>query len=43
MPYIGKLDKKLYSCVSENIVTDDVIITDRQIHKTLCNQVLTPL
>ena len=31
MPYIGKLDKKLYSCVSENIVTDDVIITDRQI------------
>ena len=31
MPYIGKLDKKLDSCVSENIVTDDVIITDRQI------------
>lgn len=31
MPYIGKLDKKRYSCVSENIVTDDVIITDRQI------------
>ena len=31
MPYIGKLDRKLYSCVTEDIVTDDVIITDRQI------------
>ena len=31
MPYIGKLDRKLYSCVTADIVTDDVIITERQI------------
>ena len=31
VPYIGKLDRKLYSCVTEDIATDDVIITDRQI------------
>lgn len=31
MPYIGKLDRKIYSCVSNDIITDDVIITERQI------------
>lgn len=31
VPYVGKLDRKLYSCVTEDIATDDVIITDRQI------------
>lgn len=31
MLYIGKIDKKLYRCVTEHIVTDDVIITDERI------------
>lgn len=31
MPYIGKLDRKLYSCVSDSITTDDVIITEERI------------
>ena len=31
MPYIGKLDRKLYRCVSGDIITDDVIITEKQI------------
>lgn len=30
--YIGKLDKKIYCCISSDIVTDDVIITDERIH-----------
>ena len=29
--FIGKLDKKLYSCVTNDITTDDVIITDERI------------
>ena len=29
--YVGKIDKNIYSCVTEDIVTDEVIITDRQI------------
>lgn len=29
--YIGKIDKEIYSCVTEDIRTDDVIITDVQI------------
>lgn len=29
--YVGKIDKKIYSCITENIVTDEVIITDTQI------------
>ena len=29
--YIGKIDRKIYSCVTENITTDEVIITDKQI------------
>ncbi len=31
MNVIGKLDKKIYSCVSVDITTDEVIITDKQI------------
>ena len=31
MRIIGKLDKKIYSCVTTDIVTDEVIITDKQI------------
>lgn len=31
MPYIGKLDRKLYSCISNEITTDDVIITEERI------------
>lgn len=29
--YVGRLDKKIYSCVTEDIVTDEVVITDTQI------------
>lgn len=28
---IGKIDKNIYSCVADNILTDDVIITGKQI------------
>ncbi len=31
MHYIGKIDKNIYSCVTKDIVTDEVIITDTQI------------
>lgn len=31
MHFIGKLNRKIYSCITEDIVTDDVIITDNQI------------
>ncbi len=31
MPYIGKLDKNLYACVTSDIVSEDVIITETQI------------
>ena len=31
VPYIGKLDRKLYRCVSDDIITDEVIITEKQI------------
>ena len=31
MHYIGKLDKKIYKCVTKDIRTDDVIITDERI------------
>lgn len=30
--YIGKLDKKIYSCITDDIITDDVIITDERIN-----------
>jgi hypothetical protein len=29
--YVGKIDKKLYSCITDDIVTDEVIITDERI------------
>lgn len=29
--YIGKIDLNIYSCVTKDITTDEVIITDRQI------------
>lgn len=29
--YIGKLDKNIYSCVTKDIITDEVIITDERI------------
>jgi hypothetical protein len=29
--YIGKLDKEIYSCVTEDIVADDIIITDERV------------
>lgn len=29
--YVGRLDKEIYSCVTEDIVTDEVVITDTQI------------
>lgn len=28
---IGRIDKNIYKCVTENIVTDEVIITDERI------------
>lgn len=31
MHTIGRIDKEIYECVSKNIVTDEVIITDNQI------------
>ena len=29
--YIGKIDREIYSCITEDIQTDEVIITDAQI------------
>ena len=31
MYLVGKLDVEIYKCISTNIVTDEVIITDKQI------------
>ncbi len=31
MHYIGKIDKNIYKCITEDIRTDEVIITDTQI------------
>ena len=31
MHYIGKIDVDIYKCVTEDIVTDEVVITDNQI------------
>ena len=31
MYYVGKIDKNIYKCVTEDIVSEDVIITDNQI------------
>lgn len=29
--YVGKIDKNIYSCVTKDIVTDEVVITDNQV------------
>lgn len=29
--FVGRIDRKIYSCVTEDIVTDEVIITDERI------------
>ena len=29
--YVGKLDKNIYKCVTDDITTDEVIITDERI------------
>lgn len=31
MHYIGKIDKEIYKCVTNDILTDEVIITETQI------------
>ena len=31
MRYVGKIDKEKYRCITEDIVTDEVIITDERI------------
>lgn len=31
MHIVGKIDRDIYKCITEDIVTDEVIITDRQI------------
>ena len=31
MHSVGKIDKKIYKCITEDIVTDEVIITDERI------------
>lgn len=31
MYLVGKLDIEIYSCISSDIVTDEVIITDNQV------------
>lgn len=31
MRFIGKINKEIYKCVTDNIVTDNVIITDERI------------
>ena len=31
MHFVGKINKEIYKCVAENIVTDDVIITSERI------------
>lgn len=31
MEYIGKIDKNIYSCITKDITTDEVIITDERI------------
>ena len=31
MHYVGKLDKNLYRCVTQDITTDEVILTDERI------------
>lgn len=35
--YIGKLDRNIYKCVTDDIVTEDVIITEKQIEHIRAN------
>lgn len=30
MQFIGKIDKEIYKCITEDIVTDEVVLTDAQ-------------
>lgn len=32
MHFVGKLNREIFRCISENIRTDDVIITEERIH-----------
>ena len=32
--YVGKIDREIYKCVTKDIVTDDVVITDERIKHT---------
>ena len=47
--FVSKLNKKIYECISRNIATDDVIITDEQLdhiaahHPEAYDQVLIEL
>ncbi len=31
MNYVGKIDREIYKCITENIITDDVVVTDERI------------
>ncbi|MBR1742574.1 MAG: hypothetical protein IJ733_12055 [Lachnospiraceae bacterium] len=31
MQFVGKINKEIYQCITENILTDEVIITDERI------------
>lgn len=35
MYFVGKIDRELYKCITDNIVTDEVIITDTQMRHIL--------
>ena len=35
MHTIGRINKSIYSCITEDIVTDEVIITDNQLQHIL--------
>lgn len=37
MIYIGKIDRELYQCVASDILTDEVIITEKQIQHIASN------
>ena len=34
MNFIGKINREIYKCITEDIITDDVIITDERIKHT---------
>ena len=38
MHTIGRINKSIYSCITEDIVTDEVIITDNQLQHILDRQ-----